>query len=94
VELHISTVNLAEVMIHTRAWTRATGGDSVVLLRATGVRIHQPDESVARRVAKLPTSLADGFAAATAQELAARLHTTDRVLVKELKRLRLPISQY
>jgi hypothetical protein len=41
----------------------------VTLLTAGRVRIHQPDEAIARRVATLPTSLADGFAAATAQEL-------------------------
>lgn len=92
--LVISTVNLAEVLIHTSQWSRSTGGDAVTLLRAFGVEIHSPDEVVARRVAKLPTSLADGFAAATAQELKARLHTTDGALVEQLKSTRLPISHY
>ena len=92
--LVISTVNLAEVLIHTWQWSRSTGGDALTLLRAFGVEIHSPDESVARRVAKLHTSLADGFAAATAQELNARLHTTDGELVEQLKRTRLTVSHY
>jgi predicted nucleic acid-binding protein len=58
------------------------------------VRIHQPDEAVARRVAKLRTSLADGFAAGTAQELGARLHTTDRELVRRLRGSGLAIPHY
>jgi len=45
-------------------------------------------------VAKLQTSLADGFAAATAQELSARLHTTDPELVRQLRGARLPITHY
>jgi len=56
--------------------------------------MHQPDEAVARRVARLRTSLADGFAAATAQELGARLHTTDSDLVDQLRGARLPITHY
>jgi predicted nucleic acid-binding protein len=92
--LVISTVNLAEVLIHTWQWSRSTGGDARTLLRAFGVEIHSPDEAVARRVAKLHTSLADGFAAATAQELNARLHTTDGELVEQLKSTRLPVSHY
>jgi len=92
--LAISVVNLAEVLIHTRELARATGVDPVALVRACGVQIHLPDESVARRVAQLPTSLADGFAAATAQELGARLHTTDAELARRLDRTRLPISRY
>ena len=92
--LVISTVNLAEILIHTSQWSRSTGGDAVILLRAFGVEIHSPDEAVARRVAKLRTSLADGFAAATAQELNARLHTTDGELVEQLKSTRLPVSHY
>jgi predicted nucleic acid-binding protein len=92
--LVISTVNLAEVLIHTWQWSRSTGGDALTLLRAFGVEIHSPDEAVTRRVAKLHTSLADGFAAATAQELNARLHTTDGELVEQLKSTRLPVSHY
>src|SRR5262249_49139629 len=67
-ELVISVVSLAEVLLHTGELARATGVDPVALLAANRVRVHQPDEGIARRVAKLPTSLADGFAAATAQE--------------------------
>jgi predicted nucleic acid-binding protein len=92
--LVISVVNLAEVLIHTRDLARATGVDPVALLRASGVRVHQPDEAVARRVARLSMSLADGFAAATAQELGARLHTTDRELVRQVAGARLAVTHY
>ena len=92
--LVISTVNLAEVFIHTFAWTKATGGDPLSFLRASGVRVHLPDEVVARRVARLPASLADGFAAATAQELGARLHTTDSELKDRLRGFPIPITLY
>jgi len=93
-ELVISVVNLAEVLMHTAELSRATGVDAVALLTASRVRIHHPDEVIARRVAKLRTSLADGFAAATAQELGARLHTTDAELVRQLRGTRLSITQY
>jgi len=93
-EVVISVVNLAEVLRHTTELTRATGVDAVALLMGSRVRIHQPDEAVARRVAKLPTSLADGFAAATALELGARLHTTDAELVRQLRGARLSITRY
>ena len=93
-DLVISVVNLAEVLIHTADLSRATGVDAIALLIASRVRIHQPDEAIARRVAKLRTSLADGFAAATAQELRARLHTTDSELVRQLRGARLPITHY
>jgi predicted nucleic acid-binding protein len=93
-ELVISVVNLAEVLIHTADLSRATGVDVVALLTASRVRIHPPDEAVARRVARLRTSLADGFAAATAQELGARLHTTDAELVRQLRSARLPITHH
>jgi predicted nucleic acid-binding protein len=93
-EVVISVVNLAEVLLHTTELTRATGVDAVALLAGSRVRIHQPDEAVARRVAKLPTSLADGFAAATALELGARLHTTDAELVRQLRGTRLSITRY
>ena len=93
-ELVISIVNLAEVLRHTAELARATGVDAVVLLTASRVRIHQPDEAIARRVAKLPTSLADGFAVATAQELRARLHTTDAELIRQLRGVRVPITPY
>jgi predicted nucleic acid-binding protein len=90
----ISTVNLAEVLIHTTEWSRSTGGDVITLVKGWGVGIHSPDEAVARRVAKLHTSLADGFAAATAQDLRARLHTTDGELLRRLKKTRIPVSLY
>ena len=94
VSLVMSTVNLAEVLIHTAKYARASGVDPVAFLTASGLRIHAPDEAIARRVAKLETSLADGFAAATAQELGARLHTTDGELVRQLRRVRLAVTYY
>jgi len=94
IPLVISTVNLAEVLIHTAQWSRSTGGDAVALLRASGVVFHSPDESVTRRVAKLRTSLTDGFAAATAQELRARLHTTDTELMRRIEHTGIPVSRY
>jgi len=94
VSLVMSTVNLAEVLIHTAKYARASGVDPVTFLTASGLRIHPPDEAIARRVARLETSLADGFAAATAQELGARLHTTDGELVRQLRRVRLAITHY
>jgi predicted nucleic acid-binding protein len=94
VALVISVVNLAEVLAHTAHLTRASGIDPVALLHAWGVRVHSPDETVARRVARLPTSLGDGFAAATAQELGARLHTTDGELVRQVRETGLAITHY
>ncbi len=93
-ELFMSPVNLAEVLIHTAEWSRATGGDVVARLKAAGVRFHSPGEETARRVARLPTSLADGFAAATAQELGARLHTADGELVRQLRSAKLAVTLY
>ncbi len=49
---------------------------------------------MARRVAKLNTSLAGGFAAATALELGARLHTTDTELRERLRDSRLSVTLY
>ena len=92
--LHISTVNLAEVLIHTHEVSRRAGIDAVAFLKACGVRLHEPDEAIARRVGRLPTALADGFAVATAQELGARLHTTDGELVRQLRGKRIPITRY
>lgn len=92
--LVLSVVNLAEVLIHTADLARDTGCDVVALLRAAGVRLHMPDEAVARRAARLRASLADAFAAATAQELRARLHTTDRELVGQLAGTRFPVTLY
>jgi len=93
-ELVLSTVNLSEVVRHTAVQTKHTGVDAETLLRSYRVHLHRPDEAVARRVARLPTSLADGFAAGTALELGARLHTTDHELVRQLKASRLSITVY
>lgn len=92
--LILCSVNLAEVLIHTERYARESGVDPVAFLKASGVRIHPPDEAIARRVAKLHTSLADGFAAATALELGARLHTTDGELVRQLRGTHLSITHY
>ena len=94
VTLHISTVNVAEALIHTHEVSRKAGIDTVTFLQALGVRIHEPDEAIARRVARLPNALADGFAVATAQELGARLHTTDGELVRQLRGKRIAITHY
>lgn len=92
--LFISVVNLAEVLKVTTALARDSGTDPLTMLRAAGVQLHQPDEAVAHRVSKLRCSLADGFAAATAMELGARLHTTDTELVRQLKHVRVQITHY
>jgi len=88
--LHMSTVNLAEVLQHGRAYSRDTGVDLVALLESFAVSAHAPDVEVARRVATLATwpevSLADRFAAATAEHLRARLYTTDSVLATAARR--------
>ncbi len=94
VRLYLSTVNAAEVLRITAAATRSLGTDVLEFLKAAGVRLHEPGEAVARRVAKLGTSLADGFAVATAQDMGARLHTTDRELVRQLKGARLSVTMY
>jgi predicted nucleic acid-binding protein len=96
--LWISAVNLAEVVIHMREVSKAAGIDTVTFLKTVGVRVHEPNEAIARRVARLhetcATSLADGFAAATAQELGARLHTTDADLVRRLRHSKLALTHY
>ena len=96
--LHISVVNLAEVLHHARDYTEATGIDPVAVLRACGVAIDSPDIEAARRVARLAsladTSLADRFALATALMRHARLHTTDTTLAGFARRLRVPVTLY
>jgi predicted nucleic acid-binding protein len=86
----MSTVNLAEVLQHGRAYSRDTGVDLVALLESFAVSAHAPDVEVARRVAALAAwpevSLADRFAAATAEHLRARLYTTDSVLATGARR--------
>jgi hypothetical protein len=54
--LVMSTVNLAEVLIHTAKYAHAAGVDPVTFLTASGLRIHPPDEAIARRGARLETS--------------------------------------
>ncbi|MGQ0508955.1 MAG: PIN domain-containing protein [Myxococcaceae bacterium] len=92
--LILSTVNLAEVIRHTADLAKATGVDPLVLLRSVQVELHQPDEAVAYRAARLPISLGDSFAAATALELGARLHTSDRDLAGRLKTTRVALTVY
>jgi predicted nucleic acid-binding protein len=88
--LWISAVNLSEVLQHGRGYSRDTGVDLVALLSSFSVAVHAPDAEVARRVAALAAwgeiSLADRFAAATAEHLRARLYTTDGVLASAAKR--------
>ena len=96
--LHISVVNLAEALQHSRAYAEATGVDLIAVLAGFDVMLAAPDVNVARRVALLSAlgdaSLADRFALATAQDLNARLHTTDRVLAGLARRCRLPTTLY
>jgi predicted nucleic acid-binding protein len=83
-------VNLSELLQHGRVYSRDTGVDLVALLSSFSVSVHAPDAEVARRVAALAAwggvSLADRFAAATADHLRARLYTTDGVLASAAKR--------
>jgi len=81
------------VLIHTAKYAHAAGVDPVTFLTASGLRIHPPDEAIARRGARLETSRT-GFAAATARELGARVYTTDGELVRQLRRVRLAITHY
>lgn len=88
--LHLSAVNLAEVLHHARAYSRDTGVDLVALVESFAVQVHSPDAAVARGVAALAawsgTSLADRFAAATAEHLRARLYTTDAILARAARK--------
>jgi predicted nucleic acid-binding protein len=98
VTLHISAVNLAEVLQHAAADFRTTGLDPVAVLDGFKVAVHRPDTDVARAVAALGglprLSLPDRFAAATAQVLGARLHTTDGTLAAALRARRIPVTLY
>ena len=94
IQLAISLVNLAEVIRHTREGCQRSGADPLVLLEGAGVELIPPDEKIVREVASLPTSLADGFAAATARVLHARLHTADRELARQLRRLKVHLTLY
>ena len=66
----VSTADLAEVLIQAAKHADASGVDPVAFLAASGLRIHPPEEAIARRVARLEISLADGFSAATAKSSA------------------------
>lgn len=96
--LHISIVNLAEVLQHARDYTRETGLDPVALAHSFRVRLHAPNVDVARAAANLSAledaSLADRFAAATAEVLGARLHTTDTALSEALRRRKRLVTHY
>lgn len=94
VEVWISTVNLAEFLIHARDAAKVRGTDPVAFMKGYGVLLHPPDEAIANRVASLDLSLADAFATATAMELGARLHTTDRELAARLKGRRIAVTLY
>ena len=98
VRLHLSVVNLAEALQHSRSYSEATGVDLVAVLTAFDVTITAPDVNVARKVADLSAlraaSLADRFALATALTLSARMHTTDRVLAGLARRCRLATTVY
>ena len=93
-KLHLSVMNLAAVFSKLAELSKATGADPLAILKGVKVQVHIPDERVARTVSKLPTSLADGFAAATAQTLSARLHTTDGELVRQLKGTGIRVTHY
>jgi predicted nucleic acid-binding protein len=91
-------VNLAEILHHGSNYAEATGIDLVSFISAAGIRFHSPDAAIARRVADLAVlndiSLADRFAAATAQELGARLYTTESVLAGYRARLNVPVTRF
>ena len=97
VSLHVSVVNLAEALQHAADYSAATGLDIVTLLAGYHVQLHRPDVQIARRAARLATlhdsSLADRFALATAEALAARLFTTDAVVAACRGRVRIPITR-
>jgi len=92
VSLHISAVNLAEAIEHARDYTRETGTDVVSLLESFGIAIHSPGVEAARKAAALAflrsLSMADRFAAGTAELLGARLYTTDSALAAALRKRR------
>lgn len=95
--LYLSIVNLAEVLHHGRDYSKAVGLDLVTFVTAFGIELHRPDAEVARKAADFALvgdlSLADRFAAATAERLRARLYTTDGTLAAQVKR-RLPVTRF
>jgi len=98
IALYLSVVNLAEVLQHGRRYSEATGVDLVAFVAAFRVNLHRPDVDVVRRVARLAeiedTSLADRFAAATAEALDARLYTTASTLATALRRRKVPVTRF
>lgn len=98
IALYLSVVNLAEVLQHGRRYSDATGVDLVAFVTVFRVNLHRPDVDVARRVAGLAAledmSLADRFAAATAEALDARLYTTDGTLATALERRKVPVTRF
>jgi predicted nucleic acid-binding protein len=98
VRLHVSVVNLAEVLQHARPYSETTGVDVISVLAGFDVVLNAPDVEVARRVAGLSVfqdaPLAERFALATAQVLGARLHTTDRILAGLARRCQVPATLY
>ena len=95
--LAMSTVNLAEVLMLSRSVTRESGVDVLEVLSAANVQLDAPGTGIARKVAALHDpgrlSLADRFALATAQELRARLYTTDDALAKAAGSLKFPATR-
>lgn len=98
IRLHISVVNLAEVLEHASGYSNATGLDPASLLSSYRIALHGPDLAVARMAARFAgsrdLSLADRFALATAHALSGRLHTTDPDVVAAARRLRIPVTRY
>ncbi len=89
VALHVSLVNLAEVLTHARGYIQDIGADPVALVAGVGGSFAAPDVTTARLVATLAdlpdASLADRFLVATAIQLGARIYTTDATLAAAVK---------
>jgi predicted nucleic acid-binding protein len=54
--LYLSTVNLAEVLRHTRAYSDATGLDLVAMVTGFRIQLHLPDAEIARPPQRWQTS--------------------------------------
>ena len=98
ITLHISAVNLAEVLQHARGYSQATGLDPVALLASFKIGVHSPDIETARRVADLThlkdASLADRFAVATTELIGNRLYTTDHALAAAARKRKVAVTLY
>ena len=96
-EAFISAVNFAEVQAHSLEYRRLSGLNVISFLAASKISIHAPGVEVAERVADMAgesrLSLADRFAAATAEFLSARLYTTDAGLARAMTRRRVPVTR-